>query len=105
METIRSSEQVGGIARRFREDLGLSRASLAARAGVSARTVYAFEAGEGGNIGLGKTLAILRELGLSVRVGPATEAGEPAVPTQPMPEWPALDERWALPATDGDSRG
>lgn len=94
-DRITSSALAGSIVRRVREDMGLSRAKLAAEASVSPRSLYSFETGESENLGLGHFLRILDCLGLSVFVGELDGASadhDPYVASG----WDDLGDQWRL---------
>lgn len=75
--------ELGLLVRTRRHDLRLSQQDLARRAGVSRPWLVAVEAGHP-RAELGKLLALLGELGLTLDLSP-TEPGEPPKPgTQPQ---------------------
>lgn len=63
---IRAPRQAGIYVRRAREARGLTRAQLAAAAGVSERLLAALELGDATGIRLDKLLAVFGALGLSL---------------------------------------
>ena len=69
-------EALGAAARARRRALGLDLREAAARAGVGPRFLSEFERGKA-TAELGKALAVLRSLGLSVRASPDGDAGVP----------------------------
>jgi HTH-type transcriptional regulator / antitoxin HipB len=72
---VRSIRDIAAALRGRRQDLGLTQADLALRAGVSRRWVYQFEAGKP-TATLGPLLRVLDELGLQLEVRqPSTEGG------------------------------
>lgn len=103
MGEVTNARSAGSIVRRVREDQGISRATLAKRTGIGARTIYAFEQGESENFGLGNYLKLLGALGLSMSVdfpeSGAQSVREPASSSLPIPEF-GLADIWKL---DGDA--
>lgn len=69
MGNVQTAEIAGSIIRRVREDAGLSRSQLADKTGIAPRSLYALEAGEAENFGLGRYLKLLDALGLSMAIG------------------------------------
>lgn len=65
--------ELGLLVRKRRQDLRLSQAGLAARAGVSREWLVAVEKGHA-RAELGKLLALVAELGLTLDLSPDTEA-------------------------------
>jgi HTH-type transcriptional regulator/antitoxin HipB len=63
---IRAVDDFGAVARQRRQDLGLSQAELAERAGVTRQWLVRFERGNS-EVSLSKVFALLSELGLVVR--------------------------------------
>lgn len=100
MEDVRTTEQVGGVIRRVRGDLGMSRAELSRLSGVSQRTIFALENGEGLNIGFGKVLDLMRPLGLvlSLDLAEGNTAAASQAPSvgEPLPGWYDLAGFWKL---------
>jgi transcriptional regulator with XRE-family HTH domain len=94
-DRIVSSALAGNIVRRVREDEGLSRAKLAAAAGVSSRSLYAFETGESENLGLSHFLRILECLGLSAFVSDSDDISASQT-SYKAPAWDDLGEQWRL---------
>jgi HTH-type transcriptional regulator / antitoxin HipB len=76
---VRSIRDVAAAVRGRRRDLGLSQAELAARAGVSRKWIYQFEAGKP-TAELGLILRVLDALGvvLDVTYDEQAAAGRPA---------------------------
>ena len=70
----RSIQDVAAAVRGRRTDLGLNQADLAHRAGVSRKWIYEFEAGKP-TAEFGLVLRVIEELGLSLEIGPADDAG------------------------------
>lgn len=68
MGKVVCTETAGSIVRRVREDARISRAELASKCGIGARSLYALEMGEAENFGLGRYLRLLDALGLSMSV-------------------------------------
>ncbi|MCS5714750.1 helix-turn-helix transcriptional regulator [Herbiconiux sp. CPCC 205716] len=64
---IRSTDELGGVVRQRRRELALSQNELAERAEVTRQWLVRFERGNT-EVSLSKVFAVLRELGLSVRV-------------------------------------
>lgn len=98
---IHRGSEAGGIVRRIREDQGVSRAELAKKAGVSPRTLFAFEQGENENVGLAGFLRIASALGLTVAIddGAAPLTGDEPSSHGPQPfaaEWDNLGDIWRL---------
>ena len=73
MPTIRTVADLAALIRGKRIELALSQADLAARAGVSRKWIYEFEAGRE-RAELRLVLGVLDALGLDLNVGPAPEA-------------------------------
>ena len=102
MGMVGSTELAGSIVRRIREDLGMSRAELAERTGIGARTLYALETGESENFGLGNYLRVLDALDLAMSV----DLKKPLLAARPTGEtktvdaihvpWSDLADRWKL---------
>lgn len=71
------SHSLGPLLKSSREQLGLSRAALAAKAGVSMRLVAEFERGQRGNVSLESALRLFKVVGITVVAraphGPAAE--------------------------------
>lgn len=71
------SHSLGPLLKSSREQLGLSRAALAAKAGVSLRLVAEFERGQRGNVSLESALRLFKVVGITVVAsaphGPAAE--------------------------------
>lgn len=65
---IRSTHDAAAAVRGRRKDLGLSQADLAARAGVSRKWIYEFEAGKA-TAELGLVIRVLEQLGLALDFG------------------------------------
>jgi HTH-type transcriptional regulator / antitoxin HipB len=76
---VRSIRDLAAVVRGRRRDLGLSQAELAARAGVSRKWIYQFEAGKP-TAELGLILRVLDALGLvlDVTYDEQAAAGRPA---------------------------
>lgn len=110
MGRITTTEAAGGAIRRVREDRGITRAELAARTGLSVRSIYSLETGESQNFGLGNYLKLLEALDLvmSVDLDPmnwnnAPIAPAPAVaPAPPTMPWNDLAPIWRLDNDGGD---
>lgn len=106
MEAIRTSEQIGRAVRRMRRERGMSRAQLSALTGIGTRTIYALEAGESVNFGLGKLLAVFEALGLTLYMGltnepasqgaPARQNASSAAAPAVAPHWDDLGDLWKL---------
>ena len=62
--------ELGELVREVRKDQGLSQVELASKSGCSQRLVSEFERGKG-SVELGKAMALLRALGLSIGVSGA----------------------------------
>ena len=60
------SDRVGGLLKNARQQLGLSRAEIAQRAGVSVRLVAELERGQRPNVSLESALKLLNVVGVSV---------------------------------------
>ena len=73
------SEAIGRAVRRARQQLGISMAALATRAGVSLRLVAEFERGERPNVSLETVLTLLELVNCSVIVGKPGGAEVPLV--------------------------
>jgi HTH-type transcriptional regulator/antitoxin HipB len=71
--TVRSIRDLAAAVRGRRIDLGLSQASLAARAGVSRKWIYEFEAGKP-KAEFGLILRVLDALALSLELAPSDDA-------------------------------
>jgi HTH-type transcriptional regulator/antitoxin HipB len=71
--TVRSIRDLAAAVRGRRIDLGLSQANLAARAGVSRKWIYEFEAGKP-KAELGLILRVLDALALSLELAPSDGA-------------------------------
>jgi HTH-type transcriptional regulator / antitoxin HipB len=71
--TVRSIRDLAAAVRGRRIDLGLSQANLAARAGVSRKWIYEFEAGKP-KAELGLILRVLDALALSLELAPRDDA-------------------------------
>ena len=100
MGRVLTPEMAGSIVRRVREDRGLSRAKVASMTGIGARTLYALEAGESENFGLGNYLRLLDVLGLSMSID-FDGAGREALVTELATEkavvpWDGLGDVWKL---------
>lgn len=67
-EEIKVPRQAGAYVRRARDEQGLTRRELAARAGVSERLLASLELGDATGIRLDKLLSVLRSLNLSLWV-------------------------------------
>jgi transcriptional regulator with XRE-family HTH domain len=65
--TVRSIRDIAAAARGRRQELGLSQADLAKRAGVSRKWIYEFEAAKSG-AELGLVLRVLDELGVRLEL-------------------------------------
>lgn len=76
---VRSIRDVAAAVRGRRQDLGLSQAELAKRAGVSRKWVYEFEAGKS-TAELGLVLRVLEELGFGLELGKDSDAEDQAAP-------------------------
>lgn len=74
MRPIRTSADVGNAVRRARQDRGLSQTDLATRAGVGRPWLSELENGKR-TVELGRTLAVLAALDLTIELGPAPAAG------------------------------
>ena len=93
--------QAGSIIQRVRNDQGISRSELARRAGISPRTLFAFEQGQNENIGLTAFLRLSAALGLATSVDDgAGEKGGSAKPTAAQrayeQRWGELGDAWSL---------
>lgn len=84
---VYTASMAGGVVRRVREEQGISRAALAERVGIGARTLYAFEVGESENFGLSHYLRLLDALGLALSVDLDPQHATP----QDMPATPESD--------------
>jgi HTH-type transcriptional regulator/antitoxin HipB len=71
--TVRSIRGLAAAVRGRRIDLGLSQANLAARAGVSRKWIYEFEAGKP-KAEFGLVLRVLDALALSLELAPLDDA-------------------------------
>ncbi len=71
------SDAIGLELRTARTARGVSRASLAAQAGVSVRLVAELERGERPNVSLETALQLLRALGMTLRPAAAETIGDP----------------------------
>lgn len=71
--TVRSIRDLAAAVRSRRIDLGLNQADLAARAGVSRKWVYEFEAGKPA-AELGLILRVLDALNLALELAPGEQA-------------------------------
>jgi transcriptional regulator with XRE-family HTH domain len=71
------SISVGALVHATRQRLGLRRADLAARVGVSTRLLAEFERGERPNVSLETALQVLDALGITMRLG--SSSGETLV--------------------------
>lgn len=91
MGRVLTTEMAGSIIRRIREERGMSRAELARKAGIGARTLYALEVGESENFGLGNYLKLLEILGLSLSVDFDEYDERTATSTTDTPELPVLE--------------
>ena len=99
MGKVVSTALAGSIVRRVREDKGMSRAELAAKTGIGARTLYALETGESGNFGLNNFLKVLNSLGLSMSIDyeqPISALSKDTVGEGEHLPWDDLDDRWKL---------
>lgn len=67
---ISSAKALGAAIRQARQHAGLTQIALAAKAGISSRTLIAIEAGHPGGE-LGRVLAVLRALDLAITLTPA----------------------------------
>jgi HTH-type transcriptional regulator / antitoxin HipB len=74
---IRSIRDIAAAVRGRRQDLGLTQADLALRAGVSRRWIYQFESGKP-TAALGHVLRVLDELGLQVEVRQSSTDDRPS---------------------------
>jgi HTH-type transcriptional regulator/antitoxin HipB len=70
---IREVDDIGPVARQRRRDLELSQAEVARRAGVTRQWLVRFEQGNA-DVTLGKAFAVLRALGLAMRLNPSTDS-------------------------------
>jgi HTH-type transcriptional regulator / antitoxin HipB len=77
--TVRSTRDVAVVVRGRRNDLGISQAELARRAGVSRKWIYEFEAGKP-TAEFGLLLRVLEELGLGLELGIRSEPSRPRRP-------------------------
>jgi HTH-type transcriptional regulator/antitoxin HipB len=75
---VSAAADIGTITRQRRQELGLSQVDLAQRAGVTRQWLTRFEHGNT-QVSLAKTLTILRELGLAVRVDAPDDAAAATV--------------------------
>lgn len=103
---VLTTEMAGSIIRRVREERSMSRAELARKAGIGARTLYALEVGESENFGLGNYLKLLEILGLSLSVDVDGHTEGIAASTTNTPELPVLElaDIWKNPL-GGKSHG
>ena len=103
---VLTTEMAGSIIRRVREERGLSRAELARKVGIGARTLYALEVGESENFGLGNYLKLLEILGLSLSVDFDGRDERMTASTTDIPELPVLElaDIWKNPL-GGKSHG
>ena len=106
MGRVLTTEMAGSIIRRVREERSMSRAELARKAGIGARTLYALEVGESENFGLGNYLKLLEILGLSLSVDVDGHTEGIAASTTNTPELPVLElaDIWKNPL-GGKSHG
>lgn len=106
MGRVLTTEMAGSIIRRIREERGMSRAELARKAGIGARTLYALEVGESENFGLGNYLKLLEILGLSLSVDFDEYDERTATSTTDTSELPVLElaDIWKNPL-GGKSHG
>ncbi len=75
--TIQTVRDLAAVVRGRRKDLGMNQAQLAARAGVSRKWIYEFEAGKP-TAEFGLLLRVLDALGLALEVTPRPEADQSA---------------------------
>ena len=68
---------VGTAVRRRRTDIGLRQADLAARAGVSEKTIVSLESGGAQGMRLNKLMGVLDALGLELHITGFDEGQEP----------------------------
>ena len=76
---VHSIRDVAATVRGRRQDLGLSQAELAKRAGVSRKWIYEFEATKP-TAEFGLVLGVLEELGLSLELSKESDTEQQAVP-------------------------
>lgn len=104
MGAVSNARMAGSIIRRVREDLGITRASPAARTGISIRTLYALESGQSKNFGLGNYFALLHALGLTMSIdfnNPDTATIRKPVKAPLVREY-ELADMWRLDRGDGE---
>nr|WP_301218197.1 helix-turn-helix transcriptional regulator [Agreia sp. PsM10] len=92
---IRHIEDFGAIARQRRQDLGLSQAEIATRAGVTRQWLVRFERGNS-EVSLSKVFSVLTELALLVTAEPVESSDSSVAVTKhtfsvPKIEMPLLD--------------
>lgn len=80
----------------------MSRAALSSVAGVSPRTLYSLEEGEGENPGLGNLMKVLDALGLSLCIDDGQGDRDAPVPqppqgsSSPLGAWEELPSIWQI---------
>ena len=102
---LETSATAGNIVRRIREDRGISRSELAGRAGISQRTLFAFEREQNDNIGLATFLRLADALGLTVYIddgaGKSHKTSRTHVtPENAVPTWDELSDAWRIEGVD-----
>lgn len=98
MNQIPSPEIAGSVVRRVREECGISRADLAKKCNIGARSIYALEMGEAENFGLGRFLSILDALGLTMSIDFASSGTKVKSSSSSFESsnWSDLSETWQL---------
>ncbi len=87
---IRTPEEFGRLLRQQRQAVGLTQDTLAARCGVTRRTIIDLEAGKSGTH-LGKALMAAWEVGLRLSASPLSAKERSVVPLDENEElWDAL---------------
>ena len=78
---VRTPQRLGAAIRDARREAGLTQVQLAAKAGVSRAWLIEIEAGAGERAELGKVLATVHALALSVELSPLDDSGTDAEST------------------------